>query len=291
MINKLFRYTLIAAGFIIVAYIATTAFLLLNENSMVFSGASLGERGQQVPSPTADIPWDTLRVQADDGKPVFLLESRLEEYETKPWAIFFHGNGLLVGSSPCVQRYQLLREAGFNVLAVEYRGYGMSSELTPSEEGVYTDSRAGWEYLTQKLSVSPNKIVLYGWSLGSGVATHLASRVQPAGLITEGAFTSLTDVAQSIYPWIPASLLMQNRFNNLARAKKSLSLPWLMLHSRNDKIIPFSHAETLATAAMNGKLITLGGSHNTIDREKALVALQKFHKRIFGRISLHSSPK
>lgn len=290
MINKLFRYTLIAIGFVIIAYIASTAFLLLNENSMVFSGASLGEKGQPVPSPTADIPWDTLRVQADDGKPVFLLESRLEESETRPWAIFFHGNGLLLGSSPCVQRYQLLRKAGFNVLAVEYRGYGMSSELTPSEEGVYADSRAGWRYLTQELGVNPNQIVLYGWSLGSGVATHLASRVQPAGLITEGAFTSLTDVAQDIYPWIPASLLMQNEFNNLARSK-SLSLPWLMLHSRNDNIIPFSHAETLTNTAKNGNLVTLDGSHNTIDQEKALVALREFHNRIYGKISLLKSPK
>lgn len=287
MIRKLLRYTLIAVGFVIIAYIASTAFLLLNENSMVFSGASLGEQGQAVPSPTTDIPWDTLRVQADDGKPVFLLESQLEESETKPWVIFFHGNGLLVGSFPCIQRYQLLREAGFNVLTVEYRGYGMSSELTPSEEGVYADSRAGWRYLTQEVGVNPNQIVLYGWSLGSGVATYLASRVQPAGLITEGAFTSLMDVAQDIYPWIPASLLMQNEFNNLARSK-SLSLPWLMLHSRNDNIIPFSHAETLATTAENGNLVTLGGSHNAIDQEKALVALRKFYKRIFGKISFHS---
>ncbi|GAA5522338.1 alpha/beta hydrolase [Aliifodinibius salicampi] len=290
MINKLFRYTLITAGFIILAYIASTAFLLLNESSMVFSGASLGEQGQQVPSPTADIPWDTLRVQADDGKPVFLLESHLEKSETRPWAIFFHGNGLLVGSSPCVQRYQLLREAGFNVLAVEYRGYGISSELTPSEEGVFADGKAGWRYLTQKLSVNPNQIVLYGWSLGSGVATHLASRVQPAGLITEGAFTSLPDVAQDIYPWIPTFLLMQNRFNNLARAK-SLSLPWLMLHSRNDNIIPFSHAKALAAAAENDNLITLGGSHNTIDQKKALIALRKFHNRIFRNNLSSISPK
>jgi pimeloyl-ACP methyl ester carboxylesterase len=290
MVNKLSRYTLTAVGVVIIAYIASTAFLLLNENSMVFSGASLGEEAQQVPAATADIPWDSLHVRADDGNPVFLLESRLEESEEMPWAIFFHGNGLLVGSSPSVQRYRLLREAGFNVLAVEYRGYGMSSGLTPSEEGVYADGRAGWQYLTEEVGVNSNRIVLYGWSLGSGVTTHLASRVQPAGLITEGAFTSLTDVAEDIYPWIPASLLMKNRFNNLARAK-SLSLPWLILHSQNDRIIPFTHAERLSATAVNGELVALDGSHNTIDQERALIALRKFHKQIFRKNSQPVSPK
>lgn len=280
MPKNLYRYTLKGVLLIFVMYAAVLGFMAINENSIVFSGTSLGDQGHPIPADTATIPWDSIDVQADDGVPVFLLLSRLEEKKEAPWVIFFHGNGLLVGSPPCVDRYQILRETGFNVLAVEFRGYGMSSEHTVSEKGVYADARAGWTYLTEQIGVNPSQIVLYGWSLGSGVATHLASQVNPAGLITEGAFTALPDVGKETYPWLPVSLIMQNQFDNLDRAG-SLSLPWLLLHSRHDKIIPFSHGEKLAATAKNSYLIELRGTHNEIDRDATLAALNDFFERLF----------
>jgi pimeloyl-ACP methyl ester carboxylesterase len=245
---------------LVLGYGAAIAFLKVNEDSMVFSGAALGEGWGPVPDDSVTIPWDSTRVTASDEVPVFLLESRLEDRPAAPWVIFFHGNGLLVGSPGCVSRYRFLREAGFQVLAVEFRGYGMSGAGAPSEEGVYADARAGWDYLTEDVGVDPERIVLYGWSLGSGIATQLASQVPAGGLITEGAFTALPAVGQAQYPWLPVSLIMKNRFDNLSRAE-TLSLPWLMFHSENDEVIPFSHAEALADVAEDARLITLHTGH------------------------------
>ena len=161
---------------------------------------------------------------------------------------------------------------------MEFRGYGMSAAGQPSEHGLYADALASWNYLTQQVGVDPQRIVVYGWSLGSGVATHLASQVEPAGLITEGAPISLPEGAQERYWWLPTDLIMKNRFENLARAD-SLSLPWLLFHSRNDEVFPFSHAEALADAAENTRIVGLNTGHNggvAEPPEMALPALRAF---------------
>lgn len=271
------------AALAVIGYLGMMAFLMAREDSLVFSGTRLGEDWGPVPQDSIAIPWDTLRVAAADDTPVFLLESRLEDEPDAPWAIFFHGNGLLVGSEACLARYRLLREAGFQVLAVEFRGYGMSGAGTPSEAGVYADGRAGWDYLTQEVGVERERIVVYGWSLGAAIATHLASQVEPAGLITEGASTSLPDIAQGIYWWLPIRLIIKNRFENLARAD-SLALPWLLFHSRNDDVVPFSHAETLAVAGGDTQIVELDTGHNGgVARapEVALPALRDFAAQVF----------
>jgi pimeloyl-ACP methyl ester carboxylesterase len=282
--RRVIRYALIGVvALAATAYLGIAGFLAYNENSMVYGGANLGEEWPYVPPDTVTIPWDTLRVQAHDGVPVFLLESQLAA-EEQPWAIFFHGNGQLVGDGNCVAHYRLLRKAGFNVLAVEYRGYGMArSTGLPSEDGVYADAEAGWAYLTEQREVDPDRIVLYGISLGSGIATRLALQAHPAGLITEGAFTTLPAIGQEIYPWLPISLIMQNRFDNLDRAE-SLSLPWLLFHSRNDEVIPFSHGQSLAAAAPDVHLVELSGSHSGSviqDEEVALSAMRDFAEQVF----------
>lgn len=284
---KLFlRYVLsVVVAFFAIAYTGIVGFFVYNESAIVFPGADLGEQWLYLPPASVAMPWDSVRVQAEDGVPVFLLESRLEGIDGAPWIIYFHGNGQLVGDQSGIARYRLLREVGFNVLAVEYRGYGMSrSSGAPSEEGVYLDAKAGWTYLTNVVGVEPDRIVLYGMSLGSGLATHLASQVSSAGLITEGAFTSLPARGQEIYPWMPVTLLMRNRFDNLTRAE-SLLLPWLLLHGRDDQIVPFSHAEKLASTAANAYVVELGGGHvvSVVDERDVLMpALQQFVAGLFG---------
>jgi len=259
--QRVFRWTgLGLLALVVLGYGAIITFLKVNEDAMVFSGTALGQGPGAVPDDSVTVPWDSLRFMAADGVGVFLVESRLPDRPDAPWVIFFHGNGMLVGSPGSVDRYRLLREAGFQVLAVEFRGYGMSAEGPPSEAGVYADGRAGWEYLTNELGVAPGRIILYGWSLGGGVATHLASEVPAAALITEGAFTDLPAVGQRMYPWLPVSLIMKNRFDNLGRAG-SLALPWLIFHSDNDAVIPYVHGQALAEAAGDGRLVTLHTGH------------------------------
>jgi len=129
---------MLTAGAMLLVYIGIVAFLAISESSLVYVSAGEGRRGRPLPGVDVSIPWDTLRVRAADGVRVFLLVSRVDTSALRPWAIFFHGNAGMVGSRSSVERYALLRDAGFNVLAPEYRGYGAALSSGPaSETGVY----------------------------------------------------------------------------------------------------------------------------------------------------------
>lgn len=267
----------------VLAYVAVIAYMAINEAEQVYAGASIDDRQYWLPATDAGFPWDTFRGLAPDGVGVTLLESRLHDDPMAPWAVFFHGNGVVLGGSNCVQRYELLRAAGFNVLAVEFRGYGVSRGFgPPSESGLYADALGGLTYLTDSLGVDPSQIVAYGWSFGAGIATYLAEEKHIGGLVTEGAFTSLPDHAAEILPWLPVRLIMRNRFDNLERAE-NLSLPWLLFHGRTDSIAPFSHAETLEAASTGARLTPLNAGHFDgvlANRDVALAALRLFAAEI-----------
>jgi uncharacterized protein len=273
----------VTIGLAVLAYSGIVGFLAFSESSIVYASAGGSRSGRMVPADDAGIPWDTLRVADSTGVPVLLLESRLDTAAMRPWAIFLHGNAGFLGSRRNVQRYQLLRDAGFNVLAVEYRGYGAAAMTAePSEEGVYSDAVAGWRHLTGTLGVRPNRIVVYGWSLGGGPAVYLAAKYPAAALITEGTFTSLPDVGAAMYPWVPVRYVMRNRFENLQRAA-SVSMPWIVFHARDDDEIPFTHGEALAAAAPRAQLVPLGSDHNDAvisDRDLSLATLREVARGI-----------
>ncbi len=267
-----------------VVYAGAIVYLVGIEQESVYPGAAIPAEVGLDALEAMTIPWDTLRVTAEDGTPVFLLESRQPDSTASPWVLYFHGNGNTVMGAGNQSRYALFREVGYNVLAVEYRGYGMSRGVADlSESGLYADARAGWRYLTEEVGVDGSRIVVYGWSLGSGVATHIASRNAPAGLITEGAFTSLPEVGQYFYPWLPVTLVMRNRYDNVSRAG-ALTLPWLVLHATGDQLIPFEHARELAESAPEARLVELPGGHGdamVVDRSLTKRVLDTFTARLF----------
>jgi pimeloyl-ACP methyl ester carboxylesterase len=289
------RYLLVGTvGVLALAYGAAVGFLALNETSLVYASAGDTRSRRHLPPNDGSLDWDSLRVRADDGVPVFLLESRVDSAPRRPWAIYFHGNAGLLGSRGNIARYRLLREAGFNVLAVEYRGYGASLNAgSPSEAGIQADAKAAWDYLTRTLSIDARRIIVYGWSLGSGPAMYLAAAMRPGGVVTEGAFTSLPDVGAALYPWVPVRLVMRNRFDNIARAR-TLGVPWIVFHGRNDAEIPFAHARALAAAAPGASLVALDSGHDDgviADRETTLGVLRGVSLGLAGSIRVTGRPR
>jgi pimeloyl-ACP methyl ester carboxylesterase len=275
------------AGVVLLVYAAAVGFLAFNERAMVYASAGEGRRGRHVPGEDAGMSWDTLRARAADGVPVFLLRIILDSAAHRPWVIFFHGNAGMVGSRSSVDRYRLLRDAGFNVLAVEYRDYGASAGAAlATEAGIHADARGALTYLTDSLDVPTNRIAVYGWSLGSGPAMRLAAETPIAALITEGAFTSLPDVGAELYPWVPVRLVMRNRFDNVSLAPR-LTVPWIVFHGRHDSEIPFAHAELLARSTSRARLVPLSAGHDdgvVGDRDVALETLRSLAVRV-GRLA------
>jgi pimeloyl-ACP methyl ester carboxylesterase len=267
----------------VLVYGGIVAFLAISESALVYVSAGEGRRGRPVPEADASIPWDTLRVRASDGAAVFLLVSRLDSSASRPWAIFFHGNAGMVGSRSSVARYGLLRDAGFNVVAPEYRGYGASASSGPATEaGVHADARAALAYLTDSLRVASRRVIVYGWSLGSGPAARLGADFDLGAVVTEGGFTSLPDVGAELYPWVPVRLIMRNRFDNVGLARR-IEEPWIVFHGRRDSEIPFAHGEAIALAGPSARLVPLDADHDdgvTADQEIALRELRSLAARL-----------
>lgn len=163
--------------------------------------------------------------------------------------IFFHGNGDSLRGA--VAATGALAAAGYGVLLPEYRGYG-GNPGTPTEDGLYRDGEAALRWLTDE-HVPLGRIVLVGNSLGSGVATELASKHPVAGLVLISGFTSLADVAAAHMRIFPVRLLLKDRYENAAK------LPFvagrvLVLHGLDDTLIPPGHGTALARAATRSSL-------------------------------------
>jgi hypothetical protein len=155
----------------------------------------------------------------------------------------------------------ILNELGLNCLIFDYRGYG-DSQGKPTEEGTYRDAMAAWKWLTQDKGIKPDRIIIFGRSLGGSVAANLTTKVDPKALVLESAFTSYEKIGKKFYPYMPVHLFAKFGYNTMESVKK-VQCPVLFIHSRNDKIIPFEFGLRLYEAANEPKkFVEITGSHN-----------------------------
>jgi fermentation-respiration switch protein FrsA (DUF1100 family) len=169
-----------------------------------------------------------------------------------------HGNAGNI--SHRLDKLAVLSDLGAAVLLLDYRGYGRSNG-TPDEAGTYRDADAAYQWLCER-GVSPTRIVPYGESLGGPIAIDLAARRPVGGVILESAPSSILEVARYHYPWLPVSMFLSVRYDGLEKIGR-VSAPVLILHSRDDEIVPFAMAEALSGAAPAGtRVVALRGGHN-----------------------------
>ncbi len=212
-------------------YLILASYALLFSNGMIF-----------LPPPASYRDSDDItkiRVNADQS--ISALHLHDDSYDTT--IIFIHGNAEDIGHiRPLIES---LHAWGFNVLAYDYRGYGTSGGR-PSESHAYEDIRAVYRYLTENCAVSPDSIILYGRSIGSGSAVYLAAEQPVGGLVLESAFTSVFRV---VFPFSPFPF---DRFPNLKRIER-IQCPLLIMHGQQDAVIPFRHGVDLFHAAPEPK--------------------------------------
>ncbi len=178
-----------------------------------------------------------------------------------PVLLYLHGARYNVtGSAPRIRR---LQELGFSVLAVDYRGFGKSTNKLPSETSAYEDARAAWDWLAKKFPDHPRYI--FGHSLGGPIAINLAAEVEDEkGTIVESTFTSIADVIGTTeWSWVPFSMLLTQRFEAVAKVAK-IGSPLLVMHGDSDRLIQPTLGKKLYEAAAEPKRFVLvkGGSHH-----------------------------
>ncbi|WP_254276682.1 alpha/beta hydrolase [Halomonas sp. 3H] len=212
------------------------------------------------------LAWSPVTLETEDG--LALDAWWLPHERPRASLLFLHGNaGNLSHRLDSLAQFHRL---GLSVLILDYRGYGRS-EGRPSEEGLALDARAGWRWLREAAGLAPEEIVLFGRSLGAAVAAELTMTLEaegleedgPAAVILESPFRSVPKLGQRLYPFLPARWLARVSHDTEAHVQ-GVEAPLLVIHSRDDEIIPFSEGEAVYRAARDPKrLLEIRGGHNT----------------------------
>jgi fermentation-respiration switch protein FrsA (DUF1100 family) len=218
--------------------------------------------------------YEAITVTASDG--VELFGWFVPAQEERAVVLYCHGNAGNISSR--LWTIQLYNKLHLSTFIFDYRGFGHSGG-SPSEEGTHADALAAWKYLVDVRKIPPERIVVAGESLGGAVAARLAAECRPGALILSSTFTSLQEVASELYPFLPIKWMLRFRYPTSAYLR-SVKCPVLIVHSREDELIPYSHGRDLyAQAPAPKELLEIKGGHNTngvVSADACMVGIGEF---------------
>lgn len=255
---------------VLVVYAALIALLLIFQPRFVF----IPSRRLAATPDEWQLPYEEVALVTSDGVRLSGWFIPVEGATTT--ILLLHGNaGNISHRRHSLEVYYRL---GYNCLIIDYRGYG-ASEGRPGEQGTYLDAQAAWDYLVNERKIAAERIVIFGRSLGGAVAVWLAAQVQPQALVVESTFTSISDMAAKMLPFLPMRWLCRIKYDSLALIDR-IKCPLLVIHSPDDEIIPFEQGRRLYEAAKEPKAFyELSGAHNegfVLEGSKYSSALKEF---------------
>jgi fermentation-respiration switch protein FrsA (DUF1100 family) len=256
------KWTLMLA---VAGYVAFVAFLYLAQRSMLYH-----------PRPThffpaaAGLPATEEIVETSDGEKVILWH--VPPRDDQPVVIYFHGNAEIIAMR--AEHHRALIADGIGLIALSYRGY-MGSTGSPTEPGLLRDAEAAYQFAVARYP--PDRIVLWGHSLGTGVAVALAAAHPIGKLILEAPFTSTADVAASQFPFVPVRWLMLDQSRSDERIAQ-VTAPLLVLHGERDVVVPIRFGERLFALAHEPKRFVRypAGGHDDLDIFGASAEARRF---------------
>lgn len=242
----------------LLVYFGLLALIYFKQESLVFQPAM--DRDFRATPASIGLGFDQLTLNTADGETLDAWHVPATRGTlARGLAIILHGNAGNIGHR--LDYLRMFHDLGFASLIIDYRGYGRSSGRA-SEEGSYMDADTAWNHATRALGYPPGRIVVFGESLGGAVAAHLATTQRPGALVLASTFTSVPDLGTEIYPWLPIRLLSRIRYDSRGRLPL-VNAPVLVIHSRQDDVIPFAHGERLFGAARAPKrFMEIEGGHN-----------------------------
>jgi len=253
----------------LVGYAAVLALLYVTQRAMQY----FPERFRTAPAAAGLPQAEEVVLDTTDGER--LIVWHVPPRGNKPVALYFHGNGGSLRNR--VDRFRALIEDGSGLVALSYRGYGGSTG-SPSEAGLIADALAAYAFTSARYGAE--RIVLWGESLGSGVAVALAAQMPVGYLILQSPFTSAADVGAQTYWFVPVRLLMKDQFRSDLRIGK-VAAPVLILHGDRDGIVPIALAERLYGLINAPKrFVRLAGvGHNDVGAQAVEAARQFIGER------------
>lgn len=269
--------------FLAIAYLAICVVLFFAQSRLIFVPSSQDYKNLAALNLPYQEVW--LPVSIKNGKVKRIHGWWIPHDRPLATLLYLHGNGGNISVEVKAKRFY---EMGFSVLLIDYRGYGRSQGSFPSEKTVYQDAQVAWDYLVKERQISPQKIVVYGHSLGGAIAINLASQTPDlAGLIVSSTFTSMQQMAAQDWRFrlFPIAQILTQKFDSIEKVR-SLKMPTLFIHGMADLLVPVSMAQTLYDAAPQPKQLLLiphtGHNHSEaeFDTPENLTVIRAFVKRV-----------
>ena len=271
MLKKAKNILLLFFQLVILIYILILTFLYFYQRNLLYHPNENNYSGDHI-----SVNIQKVKVKTNDG--IELLgwyhEKDLKRFKT---ILFFHGNAGTLENR--IHKLNHFQEMDVNFLIIAWRGFS-GNQGKPSEKGLYEDGRSGINWLINK-GVKEENIVIYGESLGTGVATHLSQKKNFAGVILETPFTSMVDAAKTFYPYIPVNLLLKDKFDNKSKIN-NIKAPILIMHGEADQIVPFFMGKKIYEIANEPKYsyFTKHDNHMMEFDENLVKALKSFLKSL-----------
>jgi len=218
-------------------YVGMCAYFFAFQNKIIFKPS----RSLDHTPAKHGIDYENLKLCCCNNEHINAWYAPCVKFDDADTILFFHGND--GNMSDRMETLIIFKELGFNTLMIDYRGYGASQGF-PSELNSYEDGEIALNYLIHTRKIPSDKIILFGRSLGGGIATELASTYTVKALVLESTYTSIPDAARDVYPWLPIRFLVKTYYDNLNKLK-NIYCPLLVVHSEDDEYIPFKHGRKL----------------------------------------------
>ena len=261
------KYIFIALSSIFLAYVVILLFTYLYQRNLLYHPSENNYQGDSI-----NFNYQEVLIEVDENIKLksWVIKKDLKNYKT---ILYFHGNaGDLTNR---VHKLNKLNKLDVNILIISWRGF--SGNLgKPTEENLYNDARKSVEWLNQ-IGIENESIILYGESLGTGIATELGQDNSFAGIVLESPFTSIADAAKIYYPYLPIDLLIKDKYDSLKKIK-NINTPILIMHGKKDDVVPFKMGAELFEKANQPKFsyFSENDDHMMEFNDQLMNALRKF---------------
>ena len=252
---------------IILIYLIIVAYMYLNQRKLLYLPSENNYLDDQIDFNFREVFID---VEKNLKLKAWLIEN---DFKNKKTLVFFHGNAGNLSN----RTYKLnqLSKLDLNIIILAWRSFS-GNEGEPSEQNLYNDAKKTIDWLNSR-GVKNKNIILYGESLGTGIAVELGQTNQFGGIILESPFTSMTNAAKNIYPWLPVKYLLKDKYDSEKKIK-NIKIPILIMHGKKDNIVPFKMGKKLYDLANNPKFFyfTENDDHMLTFDEKLVSAIKDF---------------
>jgi fermentation-respiration switch protein FrsA (DUF1100 family) len=256
---------------IIVIYASVLILLFIFQRSLMYHPQENNYFGDKL-----EVEIEKVKIKTSDDIDLlgWFHKKDLKKFKT---IVYFHGNAGNLENR--IYKLNHFKDMDVNFLIIAWRGFSGNSGK-PTEKGLYNDAKRAIIWL-KKLGLTEKDIVIYGESLGTGVATEIAQNSNFAGLVLETPFTSMIDAAKNFYPYIPVSLLLKDKYDNQNKIK-NINIPVLVMHGEVDQIVPFWMGKRIFEIANEPKYsyFTKFDDHMMEYDEKLVFALKAFFKSL-----------